>query len=173
MHDSGTSAHLCNDSSLLLSDSVVSCDVHVYGISKEVKTPLVARARGDIKYQLDDGFGCDVILRNVLLVPDAIIADEGQQAVLVSTKLLARSGVGTHFVEGGYSVEFISAGEVIGGFDTIDDGLYINGQTIDVAACCPKMQRAFALRDDVGDVNSEQHQHMYESKHDDDKNSNH
>ena len=172
MHDSGTTAHLCNDSSLFLSDSVVSCDAHVYGVSREVKTPLVARARGDIKYHLDDGFGCDVILRNVLLVPDAMIADEGQQAVLVSTKLLARSGVGTHFVEGGCSVEFVCAGEIIGGFDTIDDGLYMDEQTIDVAACCPKMQRAFALRDDVGDVNSEQHQHMHESKHDDDKDSN-
>ena len=123
VHDSGTTAHISNDKSVFIDGTLTPCLVNVYGVNGDVKTPLVARARGDIEYHLDDGFEISMILRKCLYVPAAEICGGGQAAVLVSTKLLARSGVGVHFLPGGDAVEFTNAGEVIGGFVS-KGGLY-------------------------------------------------
>jgi hypothetical protein len=93
------------------------CYVRVYGIDGETAKPLIAHARGDIEYHLDDGFKNSLILKNCLYVPEADIYGEGQAAVLISTKQLARGGVGVHFLPGGEQVQFTGAeGEVLGGF---------------------------------------------------------
>ena len=117
VHDSGTSAHLVDVPELNMEGSQEACHVRVYGVNGDVNSSLIAHTHGDIEYHLDDGFS--VILKGVLYVPDAQICGKGKRAVLVSTKLLALGGVGTHFKEGGHVVEFTSDKKVVGSFKTV------------------------------------------------------
>ena len=125
VHDSGTSAHLGDVAGMYIEGTQEACHVRVYGVNGDENSPLIAHTRGDIEYHLDDGFS--VILKGVLDVPDAQICGKGKMAVLVSTKLLARGGVGTHFKEGGCEVEFISGKKVVGRFET-EGELYVHAR---------------------------------------------
>ena len=143
VHDSSTSAHLVNDAALFIDGSQESCYVRVYGVNSNESSPLIARTRGDVKYHLGDGF-CSV-LGGCLAVPDANICGRGKKAVLVSTKLLALSGVGTHFKAGGREVEFISDGNVVGRFERRDE-IYVDSYKNKPIARVEKALRALRER---------------------------
>ena len=127
--DTGSNAHITNDMSVFLPDSVVDCSVQVCGISKDNKVhPMLASKRGDVLYKISETITC--VLYGVLYLPSAVIsasADVGiTSTVLVSgSRFVRECNMGLFFKPGGSIVEFVTNdGSVAGSFHSTHPNLY-------------------------------------------------
>ena len=86
---------------------------------------------GSVPLHLDNDDS--IVVDNVLYLPDAVLGNTADEpTVLISTRKLAKQGIGTHFLEGGDKVDFTQNGRVIGSFiSTSKDDLYVQNINIE------------------------------------------
>ena len=124
--DPGSNAYLTNVKGVLVPESVVPCYVEVQGLNGD-GLGLIAKEKGKYEYKLNANE--KVVLNDMLYVPDSVIGNTvNEPMVLVRSGRMAKECyVGTHFVAGGDSAEFIRDRHVVGRFDTSADcGLYVD-----------------------------------------------
>ena len=131
VHDSGSDSHLTNVKGVL--QNLISCNINVYGINGDSShKPLHASEQGSATVPFSNDH--HVMVDEVLYLPfSALGSSVDEPTLLLSTRKLAKQGIGTHFVAGGDVVRFDYDGEIIGEFKTeSNDGLYVNYKNIEV-----------------------------------------
>ena len=152
--DSGSDAHITSSKCVFVPGSVKKCSVNIIGITGDRNRVLLhADESGDVMFRVSSDR--NVMLRNVLFVPNAVLSDDSECTVLISVhKLALQCGVSTRF-DMNEILFYESGGDVVlGKYSSDSDRIYIVSHTSAAVASLVSNSDAAVIMNDESERES-------------------